>query len=82
MKLLLVQLKAELIYKKYRKEETEMEKKELVVKPDDVKIIDGKVVVTSEELVAAIQDYEVDMNGEEGDEALSINIFCHVGAFK
>ncbi len=44
-----------------------MEKRDLVVEKDEMEVVDGKVLIASEELAAAIQDYNVDANAEEED---------------
>lgn len=44
-----------------------MEKRNLVVAKDEMEIVDGKVMISSEELAAAIQDYDVDVDAEEED---------------
>ena len=71
MKLLLVQKNAELIQKTTKNteesEENKMEKRNLVVAKDEMEIVDGKVMISSEELAAAIQDYDVDVDAEEED---------------
>ena len=44
-----------------RKEEKEMENKKLVVKGTEMEVVDGKVVISSEELAAAIQTQQIDL---------------------
>lgn len=44
-----------------------MEKSNLIVKKDEMEVIDGKVVISSEELAEAIQNYDVDVTTEEED---------------
>lgn len=54
-----------------------MKRENLVVKPEEMEVVDGKVVISSEELAAAIQDYDVDLNGEDEAEAIKIVVnFC------
>lgn len=48
-----------------RKEEKEMENKKLVVKGTEMEVVDGKVVISSEELAAAIQTQQIDLGAEE-----------------
>lgn len=47
-----------------------MERRNLVVAKDEMEIVDGKVMISSEELAAAIQDYDVDVNAEEENNGL------------
>ena len=42
-----------------------MEDKKFVVKGNEMEVVDGKVVISSEELVAAIQSNEIDLEGED-----------------
>lgn len=49
----------------------------LGLRPEEVEVVDGKVVISSEELAAAIQNYDVSANAEE-EAALTVN-FCMVG---
>ncbi len=35
------------------------------VKPEETAVMDGKVMISSEELAAAIQSYDFDLNAEE-----------------
>lgn len=44
-----------------------MERKNLVVAKEEMEVVDGKVMITSEELAQAIQDCGVDINAEEED---------------
>lgn len=58
-----------------------MERTNLVVNQDELQIVDGRVVISSEELAKAIQNYEVDPNTEEeaNDHDLvlvQIKLFC------
>lgn len=58
-----------------------MERTNLVVNQDEFQVVDGKVVISSEELAKAIQDFEVDPNTEEeandNDIVLvQIKLFC------
>lgn len=48
-----------------RKEEKEMENKKLVVKGTEMEVVDGKVVISSEELAAAIQTQQIDLGAEK-----------------
>ena len=52
-------------YKNLRKEEKEMENKKIVVKGTEMEVVDGKVVISSEELAAAIQTQQIDLGAEE-----------------
>lgn len=61
-----------------RKEEKEMENKKLVVKGNDMEVVDGKVVISSEELAAAIQTQQVNLEAEEEAEgSLVFQIACN-----
>lgn len=42
-----------------------MENKNYVIKKDEMDVVDGKVVISSEELAAAIMSSEVDLSAEE-----------------
>lgn len=55
-----------------------MERKNLTVTHEDMQFVDGKVVITSEELAKAIQDYEVDLNAEEEADlfGITLNFYC------
>ena len=54
-----------------------MKQRNFVIKRDEMEVVDGKVVISSEELAAAIQNGEVDLNAEEKAEALiEINRSC------
>lgn len=54
-----------------------MKKTNLVVSREDIKVVDGNVVISSEELAAAIQNYDVNLNEEEMAEGIiDINFFC------
>lgn len=55
-----------------------MEKRNLRVAREDIEVVDGKVVISSEELAAAIQQYDVDLNAEEENSAVDkgTNIIC------
>ena len=55
-----------------------MERKNLTVTHEDMQLVDGKVVITSEELAKAIQDYEVDLNAEEEADlfGITLNFYC------
>ncbi len=69
MRLLLVQKNTELIYKntKTESEKIIMENKKFAANKENISIVDGKVVIDSEELAAAIQDYSVDATAAEED---------------
>ena len=54
-------------YRKNKSEEIRMENKNYVVNPEECQVVDGKVVISSEELAAAILDQEVVLNAEEED---------------
>lgn len=49
-----------------------MEQNGVVVNKEQMKVVDGNVVISSEELAAAIQDESLFVNGEE--EAMDFNI--------
>lgn len=53
-----------------------MEKKDVLVNPEELVVEDGKVIISSEELASAIQNYDFDLTGEE--EANSGNCICIV----
>ena len=53
--------------------EKEMENKKLVVKGTEMEVVDGKVVISSEELAAAIQTQQIDLGAEE-EANIDINI--------
>lgn len=42
-----------------------MENKKIVVKGTEMEVVDGKVVISSEELAAAIQTQQIDLGAEE-----------------
>lgn len=44
-----------------------MEERKIVVGSEEMEVVDGKVVISSEELAAAIQSREVDLNAEESE---------------
>ena len=52
-----------------------MERTNFVLTREDMQIVNGKVVIASEELAAAIQDYDVDLNEEEMAE-FTLNLYC------
>lgn len=54
-----------------------MKKENLVVTSENIQVEDGKVVISSEELAAAIQDCAVDLEASE-EMGWSINIGCIV----
>ncbi|MGN0351526.1 MAG: hypothetical protein ACI4ES_07730 [Roseburia sp.] len=45
-----------------------MENRNYVVKAEELKVADGKVIIDSEELAAAIQDQTFDLSAEEQNE--------------
>ena len=54
-----------------------MMKNNFSVLPEDVQVVDGKVLISSEELAAAIQSQSIDLNGEEENAAMeAANGFC------
>lgn len=53
-----------------------MENKSLVVTSEKMEVVDGKVIISSEELAAAMQGCNVDLEAEE-EAALTIN-FCQI----
>lgn len=56
-----------------------MERK-FVVKPNEMKVIDGKVVISSEELAEAIQSQIVDLNAEdEANSLILVQNSCNSG---
>ena len=57
-----------------------MENKKLVVKGNDMEVIEGKVVISSEDLAAAIQTQQVNLEAEEEAEgSLVFQIGCNTG---
>lgn len=46
-----------------------MKKENLVVTAENVQVVDGKVVIDSEELASAIQNYDINLNDEEENQA-------------
>lgn len=42
-----------------------MENKDYVIKRDEMEVVNGKVVISSEELVEAVQSYEMNLNEED-----------------
>lgn len=55
-----------------------MKKENIKLSMKDMELVDGKVVIASEELAAAIQDYEVNPNAPEEDEAIFSGLGCIV----
>lgn len=55
-----------------------MKKENIKVELKDMELVDGKVVINSEELAAAIQDCELDPNAPEENEAVFIGLGCRV----
>lgn len=55
-----------------------MERTNFVVNQDELQVVDGKVVISSEELARAIQDYDVNLEGEEGVDGIKIYIICPI----
>lgn len=54
-------------------------KKEINVSREELQVVDGKLVINSEELAGAIQNQEIDLNSEEEAESIAINIICKNG---
>ncbi len=55
-----------------------MENKNYVIKRDEMEVVDGKVVISSEELASAIMSSDVDLSAEEELDALVM--FCKNGS--
>lgn len=55
-----------------------MEDKKFVVKGNEMEVVDGKVVISSEELAAAIMSSYVDLGAEE--EIEGVIMFCKNGS--
>jgi len=54
-------------------------KKNLRIEAEDIKVVDGRVVITSEELAEAIQNQSLELgDAEVDDEANSVNFWCVV----
>lgn len=53
-----------------------MEERKIAVMKEEVAVVDGKVVISSEELARAIQDESVNLAEEGAD--FSINCWCKV----
>lgn len=51
-----------------------MKNKNLVVNPGEIEVVEGKVVITSEELASAIRNEGIDLTSEEEDAAIDIVI--------
>ena len=51
-----------------------MKNNKIVLAGNEMEIVDGKVVIESEDLAAAIQSQEVDLNAEEEAEGIIIII--------
>lgn len=45
----------------------------------DMEVVDGKVLISSEELAAALQDYELNPNADDEAEAIFVGLICKVG---
>lgn len=54
-------------------------KKEINVSREELQVVNGKLVINSEELAEAIQNQEIDLQGEEEAEAITINMICPKG---
>lgn len=53
------------------------------LKPEELSIVDGKVVISSEELAAAIQNQELDLSANDAEDSIDSNIICiNVGGDK
>lgn len=57
-----------------------MEKESIKVGLKDMELVEGRVVINSEELVAAIQDCELNPNAPEENEAVFIGLGCKVNS--
>ena len=55
-----------------------MENKNYVIKRDEMEVVDGKVVISSEELASAIMSSDVDLSAEEELDVLVM--FCKNGS--
>ena len=51
-----------------------MKKENLVVSSENVQVVDGKIVISSEELAAAFQCREIDLTAEESAEDINLCI--------
>lgn len=56
-----------------------MEERKIALMKEEVAVVDGKVVISSEELARAIQDENINLAEEESAE-VSINFGCRVSA--
>ena len=56
-----------------------MTRENIRVTMKDMEVVDGKVVISSEELAMAVQDYKLDPNADEEADAETIGFFCRVG---
>ena len=54
-----------------------MKKENFVVATENVEVVDGKLVISSEELAAAFQSQELDLNAEESAEDFNLCIVIH-----
>lgn len=54
-------------------------RKELVVSEENIQVINGKVVISSEELAAAYQSQEIDLMEEESAEDFNLCFFIRIG---
>ncbi len=57
-----------------------MTKEKLVVSAENIQVIDGKVVISSEELAAAYQSQEIDLMAEECAEDFNLCIIIRRGS--
>lgn len=44
--------------------------------PEELSIVDGKVVISSEDLAAAIQSQELDLSANDAEDSIDSNIIC------
>lgn len=52
-------------------------KRELNLKKDELEVVDGKVMISSDELAAAVQNSEIDLSAEDEADGFSITINFH-----
>jgi hypothetical protein len=54
-----------------------MNKNNFNINSGEFEIVDGKVVITSDELAMAITDQQLDLEaGEEAEDSVTINFYC------
>lgn len=56
-----------------------MTRENLVVTSENIQVVDGKVVIASEELAAAFENCEVDLTAEESAEDFNVCIVIRKG---